>query len=495
MKKIVVYISSILCMLVSLQAQAQQQPLSLDSCRNLALKNNKELKISQEEVHIAEKQRKVALTNYYPKVSALGSYMRNEKEMSLISDAQKNTLGHLGTHAGQNFQKVGKLLVHKYPNLAPILKEVGTQVGTRLVPALDQVGSGLVESLRTDTRDLYVGAVNLTQPLYVGGKIRAYDNITNYLSQIASSKNRLATQEVLVQTDRAYWLVVSLSNKKKLADSYLELLEKMEHDVDKMIEQGVATKGDGLTVKVKVNEAEMKQTKAENGLSLSKMLLAQICGIDLNSPITLADEQKEDLIIIENQTEKNIELAIQNRPEIESLTLAGLAKEEKVKVERSEFLPKVALSGNYIVTNPSVTNGFENKFKGMWSVGVQVKVPIWHWGEGAHKVSMAKAEADIMEYKLEEAKEKITLQVNQAHFKVSEAHKQLIMANKNIEKANENLRYARLGFKEGLIPPSQVLEAHTTWFNAQSEKIDAQIEVKLSQVNLEKAMGTLSSEQ
>lgn len=57
-----------------------------------------------------------------------------------------------------------------------------------------------------------------------------------------------------------------------------------------MINEGVATKADGLSVRVKVNEAEMTLTKVEDGLSLARMLLCQLCGIDLSSPITLADE-------------------------------------------------------------------------------------------------------------------------------------------------------------------------------------------------------------
>lgn len=469
-----------------------QETLNLDSCRILALENNKELKISTQEMKIADWQRKVALTHYYPKISALGTYMRSEKEISLLNDGQKESLGKLGTHTGEKFQAVGGLIAKEYPQLAPILQKVGNQVGTLLVPALDQIGNGLVEGLRTDTRNLYVGAINLTQPIFVGGKIRAYDNITNYTSQIAENKNKLTTQEILLQTDQAYWLVISLSNKKKLADSYVELLKKMESDVDKMIAQGVATKADGLTVKVKVNEAEMMQMKIDNGVSLAKMALCQICGIDLNTPIILEEETVENLPVSIIPTEANTTLALQNRPEIQSLTLASLAKQEKVKVERAEFLPQIALSGNYLVTNPSSTNGFENKFRGMWSVGVQVKIPIWHWGEGMHKVNIAKAETEIIDYQLEEAKEKITLQVNQASFKVNEATKQLAMAEKNIDKAEENLRYAKLGFKEGVISPGQVLEAHTAWFDAQSDKIDAQIEVKLSQAFLQKALGTLS---
>jgi outer membrane protein TolC len=68
------------------------------------------------------------------------------------------------------------------------------------------------------------------------------------------------------------------------------------------------------------------------------------------------------------------------------------------------------------------------------------------------------------------------------------------MAEKNLEKADENLRYATLGFEEGVIPASNVLEAHTAWLSAQSEKIDAQIDVKLTEIYLKKATGSLNIE-
>ena len=86
---------------------------------------------------------------------------------------------------------------------------------------------------------------------------------------------------------------------------------------------------------------------------------------------------------------------------------------------------------------------------------------------------------------------KIELQVNQSAFKVNEAAKTLIMAEKNLEKADENLRYAKLGFMEGVIPTSNVLEAQTAWLSAQSDKIDALIDVKLTEVYLRKSMGVL----
>ena len=153
--------------------------------------------------------------------------------------------------------------------------------------------------------------------------------------------------------------------------------------------------------------------------------------------------------------------------------------------------PTVALTANYMVTNPSLVNGFERKFRGMWAVGAMVQIPIWNWGEGMYKVKAAKAEANIARYQLADAKEKVELQVSQASYKVNEAAKRLSMAEKNLEKADENLRYAKLGFMEGVIPTSNVLEAQTAWLSAQSDKIDAQIDVKLTEVYLRKSMGVL----
>ena len=302
-------------------------------------------------------------------------------------------------------------------------------------------------------------------------------------------------QEVILSTDQAYWQVVSLANKQRLAESYLALLQKLESDVDKMIAEGVATKADGLSVKVKVNEAEMTLTKVNDGLSLARMLLCQLCGLDLSAPIRLQDETEQDLAPnVVPTRDINMEAVYANRPEIRSLELATNIYRQKINVARADYLPSLALIGGYIATNPSVFNSFENKFKGMWNVGVTLSLPIWHWGEGIYKVKAAKAEARIAQYQLQDAREKIELQVNQSAFQVREAAKKLAMAEKNLEKADENLRYANLGFEEGVIPASNVLEAHTAWLSAQSERIDAQIDVKLTELYLMRATGQLTIE-
>lgn len=476
---------------------SSQEVLSLDSCRALALANNKELRIGNEKIKAAYYDRKAAFTNYLPNISAMGTYMRNEKNIALLGEDKFLPIGSLTSSGTFGYTPgAGQVQEIKLPSGQWVPTDASgvpfdpTKNPEKLV--WKQYTTIPKDQFEFDTKNVYVGAITLTQPIYMGGKIRAYNKITQYAEELAKSQHKSGMQEVILNTDQAYWQVVSLVNKKNLAEGYLKLLKKLEGDVDKMIAEGVATKADGLSIKVKVNEAEMTLTKVEDGLSLSRMLLCQICGIDLTTPIKLTDETINNISVNPSTGVANIDMAFENRPELKSLKLATDIYNQKINVTRSEFLPSVALIGNYIVSNPSMFNGFENKFRGQWNVGVMVKVPIWHWGEGSYKVNAAKAEARVAQFQLADAKEKIQLQVNQSAFKVNEAAKKLAMAEKNMEKAEENLRYATLGFEEGVIPPSNVLEAHTVWLSAQSEKIDAQIDVKLTEIYLQKSLGTLT---
>lgn len=489
MKKI---LNLVLLLTLALASHAQRV-LTLDSCRALALANNKELRMSQEKVKAAHYEQKAAFTNFLPKIDMGGTYMRTQKEISLLSDAQKNAIGNVGTAVGAQLQQFGNQLQQiavSHPELLPLLEPLSGVMG-QLPGALNGVGQGIVDAFRTDTRNLYAGAATLTQPIFMGGKILAYNKITKYAEQLAASQHATGMQDVVMSTDQAYWQVISLVNKKRLAESFVELVRKLDSDVNKMLEEGVATQADALSVRVKVNEAEMALVQVEDGLSLSKMVLCQLCGLPLDTEIRLADEEMEDLALPDTFTESNVNTALANREELKSLELASKIYRQKVNVARAGYLPSIGLTASYLFSNPSLFNGFENKFRGTWGIGVVVTIPVFHWGENIYKVRAAKAEANIARYRLDDAREKIELQVTQNSYKVNEAAKKLAMAEKNMEKAEENLRYANFGFREGVIPTSNVLEAQTAWLSAQSGKIDAQIDLKMSEIYLNKSMGTL----
>jgi len=498
MKKIV----TICLLLGALLPTEAQTTLSLDSCRAMALRNNKQINASRLKKDVAYNLRKSARTKYLPKVDALGGYEWFSREISLLNSNQKSTFSNIGTNLGSNISGNLTNLMGDLVGQGIISPEMAQQIGQTLgekLPALEgkanSLGQSLVDAFRTDTRNIWAGSIMLRQPIYMGGAIIAANKIADIGEQIAANDLDMQTQGTLYSIDRAYWTVVSLRQKQKLATSYRDLVKKLDDDVHKMIKEGVATKADGLKVDVKVNEADMQIMQVEDGLTLSKMLLCQLCGIPMDQEIQLADENKEALATsipdAQLQQAAAADSAKSTRPELKMLQNTVDLTKQSVKLVRAANLPHVALTGGYMISNPNVFNGFQKRFTGVWNVGVLVQVPVWNWFDGAYKVRAAKAAANIAQMNLDDTSEKIHLQITQSQFKVKEAQKKLGMAQKNIKSAEENLRCANLGFKEGVMEVTDVMAAQTAWQQAQSQKIDAEIDVKLTQVGLNKALGIL----
>lgn len=480
-----------------LQTQAQQV-LSLDSCRALALRNNKQLNAARLKQDVAYNTRKAVRTKYLPKVDALAGYEHVSKEVSLLKNDQKEMLSNLGTTAGAKLtgdatQTITALAQQGIvtPQEAQQLGGLLTQMMTPLVEKGNEIGQGLRDAFRTDTRNIWAGALIVRQPVYLGGAITAANRMADIGEEMASNDIDLRTQSTLHNIDQTYWTVVSLKQKQKLAQSYYELVKKLDDDVHKMIDEGVATRADGLKVDVKVNEAEMQCTQVEDGVALAKMLLCQLCGIPVSADIVLVDEEREDLAVVGAVSEQDGSNVNDGRPELRMLQNAVDLSKEATKIVRAAYLPQVALTAGFLVANPNPFNGFEKEFAGAWNVGVIVRVPVWNWFEGRYKVRAAEAATNIALMEKTDVQEKIDLQIAQCKFQVSEANKRLLMAQKNIASAEENLRCANVGFSEGVIQATDVMAAQTAWQMAQSQKIDAEVDVRLAQINLQKALGVL----
>ena len=462
-----------------------QRVLTLDSCRAMALRNNKQMGVAKMKQEVSANLRKSARTKYLPHVSALGGYVWMSREISLLDNDKKDALNNLGTNAAASLSSSISSIASQLPaaTQAKIAQDMAQFTG-----ALNQTGQGLVNALRTDTKNMFAGAIMVTQPVFMGGAITAVNKIADINEEMAANSLEMKRQGTLYNIEQAYWQVVSLRHKQKLAESYVALVKKLKDDVQKMIDQGVAIKGDGLSVGVRVNEAEMALTQVTDGLELSKMLLCQLCGLPVDEKITLADEESENLSMTQNSPNS---LNYDNRPELKVLQNTVNLSEQTTNVLKAGNLPQVLVTGGYALSNPNTFNGFEKKFGGFFNLGVLVRVPIWNWGDVKHKVRASKGATAIANLELDEARELIELQVNQSNFKVKEAQKKLTMAQSNVVNANENLRMANLAFKEGTASFTTVMEAQTAWNLAQSQKIDAEIGVKLSEVELQKALGIL----
>ena len=475
-----------------------QTYLSLDSCKAMALRNNKQLNISRLSKEVAKNVRKAARTKYLPKVDAMGGYLYTSKQISIISGRQRQALGSLGTSLGSQAQaSVSDMLSALTqqgiltPDQAEQLGGALSQTGQSLGQAGNKLGQEVADAFDTDTRHMWAGAVMVRQPIYMGGAIKAANKIADIGESMADDDLDLKRQATLYGVYQAYWTTVSLEQKRNLALSYKELVGKLSQDVKKMITQGVATKADGLRVDVRVNEADMQLTQVVNGLSLSKMLLCQLCGLPLNEDIQLTDSAESKGNASALTLDNSADSTYSDRPEIRLLEHSIAISEQTTNLIRAGNLPKVSLVGGYMTTNPSVYDGFRRRFSGVWNVGVIIQVPIWDWFDTTYKIRASKAATNIAKMELSDAREKVELQVTQSQYKMREAQKRLAMASQTIKSAEENLRCANLGFREGVMGITEVMEAQTAWQLAQSQKIDAEVEVKLSELSGAKALGTL----
>lgn len=470
-----------------------QTVYSLTDCRRMATQHNKALKMANEQVEAAKHMEKAAMTQFLPRASATGAYLHNQKNISLMGqDAYLPVYSMAADGSPSFFNSVNNNWM--YMNGMPVapLDEGGQPFNPTQNPEKIQWKNMAYlpkDAFSLDMKNVYVGNIMITQPLFLGGKIIALNELAKSTKQLATAGLEGKLAQTLLETDIAYWRIVSLVNKEKLAISYLELLQKMAGDVEKSIAIGVATKADQLTVKVKQNEAEMSLLQVQDGLKLSRMALNQLCGLPLDAVSQLADETLQAI----EEPLPMVEQSLSERSEIKSLEAGLNIADANKRLMVSRFLPNAALTAGYLTTNPSLYNGIEPKFDGQFQVGVVVNVPLFHWGERVQTLRSAQHEKKALEYQLEEAREKIELDVMQSKFKLEGAAKKVVMTASNKEKAQENLSSANLGYTSGVIAPSTVMEAQTAWLKACSEHIDAQIELQLSRVYLQKALGQLNA--
>lgn len=462
-------------------AAAGSAVYTLEQCRSLALANNKQLMIARQSMDKAHYQNKEAFAAYLPALDFAGGYMYNQKELSIFSKDQLLPIKTFNPVTNSyDFNLVTNPATGQ-PIKTPDGQYIPSQVA--LIPK---------ESMTYDIHNVFFGAVTLTQPVYMGGKIVAMNRLTKYAEELAQQMHLSEAENVVYAVDAAYWQVVSLKNKRDLAVAYVNLLDSLDRNVRLMEQQGVATKSDRLSVDVKLNSAQVDLTKVENGLTLSRMALAQVCGLPINAGMCVVDEEvRAGIVEAPGLSATDIDSAYVRRHDLRALSLGIDIAGQQKKMALSSMLPNVALMGTYSFSNPNMFNGFEKRFSGAFSVGVMVKIPLWHWSGDYAKYRAAAVDETVMRLRLDDAREMVNLQVSQASYKAQEAYKTYHTTLANLESADENLRTATVGFREGVVTSDDVMAAQTAWLKANSENIDAMIDVRLSNTYLSKVLGTM----
>lgn len=443
--------------------------LTLEQCREKALAHNKMLQVAQAQQESAISTRKASFTQFFPRVNAIGSY----------------------THINKSLEYTMNLPISEF---LQGLEESNPAVVTDplYTTLMDMHNQGNIPdkfSLSIGEENNWIFDVTLTQPIFTGGKIINQYKISKAAEKITDASLKKTGNELIYQTDEAYWRLVNVSAKQALAIDYQALVQTLLSQVQNAYDVGVTTQNDLLKVQVKLNEAELMSFKARNGVKLSTMALNQIIGESIESSITISDNLFDKSPVPYDST-KVLEF-VERRPEVLILKQGLEIQQSLTKIAQSNYFPNIALQASANYLNPNPYNSFESNFGHDWQVGVVAQWEIFDFNARKHTISAARHQQQSAQLILEQSKELFELEINQSELQYKEALKRIQLIEKSVNQAEENLRVTQSRFNEGMSKSSDVLEAQVSWLNAKTELIEAQTEMYTKRSNLEKVLSLL----
>ncbi len=433
----------------SLQAQKK---MSLEEARSLALEYNRSLKVSASQMTEAEAKKKEAFTNYLPSVSASGTaYWLPDMDNIVIGEQ------FLGTAASSEAASAGD-----YNGVAHF---PGTE-------------------LETNSLNILMGNVGVQEAIYAGGKIRNANKMAESGVVISQQAYQLKESEVILSADQAYWRLAAIREGVKLAETYVQMLDTVEQQLNASFELGLAPKSEQMKVKVQRNDAELQLLKAKNAYKLLQMNLCQIIGLPLDTEVEVTEVVSKDPTL-PNVSNGSV-LAQEQRQELAVLSEQSKIAHYQKKMVNADYLPQLGVSVGYNYIKISDLHDEGN----VMLVG-SLQIPIFNWNERKHKRVAAQASMDQINYQLEDTKEYVELEVQKVIIQLQEGYQEILWAQKNKEEAKESLEETQASFDVGLNTTSDLLNAQASWQDAQVKEVQALVNFEVLKTTYLKAIGSL----
>ena len=446
------------------------QVMSLDDCVLLAIQSNKQIQAAQHMVSQYEHTQKSVYANFFPNVSLTAADIYSTLNGSSMMDIATP----VGAFAAQHVQDLLPTLIND-----AMRDHLAQDVKLAVSPLNPDVGFKM--------KNLLTAGVTLEQPIYMGGKITTANRMGEIGVKIALQAEKLTREQIIVDVFEAYQLLVKAKEMSIVAYKYDSLLNQIDRDVKSAVKHGMASHNDELKVAVKKTDAELKIRQAENGIRLARMNLCQLIGKPLDTKIEPLQDQEPDFVGLVDKDAR-----VSDRTEYQLLDLKSHLSWEKVRLEKSAYMPQLGF-----MLNVGMLDGLElldNKLfrhKLNLTVGAVLKVPIFHGNETKHKVAAAREELRQDWLRQEELADKMNLDLQQQANNVDEARLELQLRKRNLDQCEENLRTIRKAYSVGMETLSEVLTAQLLWQQAYAELVESRYQAKVKIMKWRKAAGRI----
>lgn len=358
-------------------------------------------------------------------------------------------------------------------------------------PSVEASGMGVHvgDPLNTLLPEFFANAsLGVTQVIYAGGKINTAKKMSSTAVDLYTSQKELTDSEVLLNVETTYWQIINVKSKVELANKYKALLTELLKDLTNSYNAGIIYKNDVLRVQVQLNQAELDLTKTKDGLKLLKLKMAQLTGMS-SIDFSVQDTISNDVILLDEVSQST---AIDNRPEIKMLKKAVEIEELQSKILEADRKPTIGLNVSGIYANGKQIN-FNDGSNDLTSYYgfLNVNIPIFDWGSRKQKVREQEYKAQAQKLELDETKELLIIQIENAYLELQQAKQRVEITEKSLQQADENLRLNQDRFDAGTVVGKDVLEAQVLWQQAYSDVIDAKASYRINEANYKKAIGQL----
>ncbi len=423
--------------------KAQNKDYTLEQCKTLALQNNAEVKNKVLGVESAQEVKKAAFTKYFPEVEATALSFRFDKPMMEMELEG----GNLPVYDGNPVNLPGATQFAYFPGGTFSLLEKGT-----------------------------IGMATAIQPVYAGSQIATGNKLAGLGVEVSELQLASAKNQIVLQTENQYWQIVSLNEKMKTLEQYIQMLDTLHKEVADAWEAGLITRNDLLKVELKQNELQMNRLKLANGIELARMALCQYTGIAYNRDIAFPDTIPGALA---PQTIYTDHLqALSGRSEYQMLQKSSEAEKYQTKMQRGEYLPQVGVGVSALYLD--IMNQEGNAYGGVFGT---VKIPLSGWWEASHKMKERRLREEQNRNMVNDNTEKLLLQMQQAKNTLDEAYKQVQLGQTSTRQAEENLKVSRDHYEAGLINVSDMLDAQAQFQESHNQYIDALTHYQVTKVN------------
>ncbi len=442
--------------------------ITLSAAVDSAMKNNS--KIRQYRQAVLEKQmlNKASTGNFLPSIDVIGGYSyfskNPEVNMSTVKESIDDVAGKYG---------------------AVIAKELGLSDETqeaiynKIVNSLEKLPAYNIVVDQQNYPNLIVIA---TQPIYMGGKIRAGKKFATAELDLANAELNKTENEITKETIERYFGVVLLQQVVKVRKEVVEGMKHHERDAERAIEIGVIPSHELLRAKVAVANAERDLIDDQNKLELALLGLRFSIGLPKDIDLTVTDSLVFKLVSDDlPQLKRSAE---EQQPIFKMIDQKKMMVAQKHTLELSEFLPQIAAYGQY--------NAFNTNYPitlPPFMVGVQAHINLFHGTQKFNKLKSTKYLAQQVEMADKYAHEQVNLWVDKSYREMVNKRERYLKMQPTVELAKKNLEINEKRFREGLSKSIDVIDARLLYEGAEVERLKSLYDYYIALANLYLASG------